>query len=148
MESRPLEWEELLVSVGHELPQPVREETVSDGSTIMVGGDPAEVVVRLTGSSLTVSEYSVEGPGPLDAVPAPVKLGTLHWPRLPGVLALRVIAVLVAAARDLRRSTYVTCIVCERLQPPEAMHDDETCRSCAQTHPAQLSDPRSLIPDP
>ena len=135
MESQPLEWEELLTSVRHGLPQPVREETALDGSTVIIGGDPAEVVVRLTGTSLTVSEYALEWPGPLDAVPAPVKLGSLRWPRLPGVLALRVIDALVAAARDLRRSTYAMCLSCDRLQPPEAMQDDEVCRECARAHP-------------
>ena len=134
MESQPLEWEELLASLRHGLPQPVREEVSADGSTILIGGDPGEVVVRLTIASLTVLEYAVEWQGPHDSVVAPVELGTLRWPELPGVQAMRAVDALVAAARDLRRSKYTTCRLCERPHPPEAMHDDEVCQRCAQAH--------------
>ena len=135
MESQPLEWEQLLVSLRHGLPQPVREDVALDGSTMMIGGDPPEVIVRVTGSSLTVSEFAVEWPGPHDVVPSPVELGTLIWPLLPGVQAMRIVAALIAAARDLRRSTYTECRLCERSLPPEAMRDGEVCLRCAQSQP-------------
>jgi hypothetical protein len=130
-----LEWEELLVSLTHELPQPVSEETGLDGTTVLVGGDPGEVVVRLTRSSVAVSEFAVRWRGPLDAIARPVPVGTVRWRRLDGVRALTVLRALISAARDSRRAKYRTCRVCEATKPPEWMRDDEVCATCAEKHP-------------
>ena len=73
-----LEWEALLTSIRHELPQPVHEEAVRDGSVVLVGGEPGEVVVRLTRSNATVSEYALSWAGPGDPMVRPVVFGTVH----------------------------------------------------------------------
>jgi hypothetical protein len=129
-----LEWEGLLTSVTHGLPQPVEQETARDGSVVLVGGDPAEVVVRITRSAVSVSEYAVEWQGPHDAAVRPVAFGTLRWRRMPEVHALAALQTLLRAACESRRAKYRTCGYCERNTPPEALHDDQVCQECAQKH--------------
>jgi len=129
-----LEWEALVASVVHELPQPVEQEAARDGSLVIVGGEPGEVVVRLTRSTATVSEYAVEWVGPNDPVVRPVTFGTVHWRRMPEVDAILALRTLIRAARDSRRSKYTQCRNCDRMTPPESMHDDEVCQDCARQH--------------
>jgi hypothetical protein len=129
-----LEWEGLLTSVTHELPAPVEQETVSDGSVVLVGGRPCEVVVRLTRSTATVSEYAVEWQGPHEAVVRPIVLGTLHWRRMPEVHGLAALQTLIRAARESREAKFRTCRFCGTSAPPERLHDEETCQACAETH--------------
>jgi len=130
-----LEWESLLVSVAHELPQPVDQDPARDGSLVLVGGDPGEVVVRLTRSAASVSEYAVEWQGPNDAAIRPVPFGTVYWRRMPEVHAILALQTLIRAARDSRRSKYRTCVYCDRNTPPESLHDEDVCHECAQKHP-------------
>ena len=132
MDSEPLAWEALVTSLVHELPQPVKHETALDGATVFVGGDPGEVVVRLTDDVLTVSEFAVEWQGPRTPVTRPIELGRLHWPWLPGVEAMRVLLVLIEAARQSRRSKYRPCLICEQARPPEMMTDEDVCQTCTE----------------
>ncbi len=127
-----LEWEALLTSVRHELPQPVAEEAVRDGSTVLVGGAPGEVVVRLTRSTASVSEYAVQWNGPDDLAVRPILFGTIQWRRMPEIHALASLNALIHAARDARRATYTPCVQCGRLTAPERMFDDGTCLDCAR----------------
>jgi hypothetical protein len=127
-----LEWEALLTSVRHELPQPVAEESVRDGSVVLVGGEPGEVVVRLTRSMASVSEYAVEWDGGDDLAIRPVLFGSVHWRRMPEIHALASLNALIRAARDARRATYRTCVRCERLTAPERMSDNGVCQECGE----------------
>ena len=129
-----LEWEGLLTSIAHELPQPVEQETARDGSVVLVGGDPGEVIVRVTRSAVAVSEYTVEWHGPHNPVVCPIAFGTLHWRRMPEVHALAALQILLRAARESRRAKYRTCGYCEKSSPPEALHNDRVCQECAQKH--------------
>ena len=129
-----LEWEALLASIGAELPAPVEQETVRDGSVVLVGGQPGEVVVRVTRSLAIVSEYAVKWEGPHEAVVRPVALGAVRWRRMPEVHALPVLSSLIRAARESRRSRYRTCRMCEQSVPPESLHEDDLCQSCARRH--------------
>jgi len=124
-----LEWEALLTSVRHELPQPVVEEAVRDGSVVLVGGRPGEVVVRLTRSTASVSEYGVEWRGPGDVAVRPVLFGSIRWRRMPEIHALASLNALIRAARDARRATYRPCARCDRPTAPERMLDG-TCPEC------------------
>ena len=99
-----LEWEALLTSVVHALPQPVVEEAVRDGSTVLVGGDPPEVLVRLTHSTATVSEYAIGWVGAHESVVRPILLGSIRWRRMPEPEALACLATLIGAARRSRLS--------------------------------------------
>jgi hypothetical protein len=132
-----LEWEALLTSVRHELPHPVIEEAVHDGSVVLVGGDPGEVVVRLTPSMASVSEYAVEWRGPTDLAVRPVLFGSVQWRRMPEIHALAILNALIRAARDARRATYRPCVQCVRLTAPERLLDDGTCQGCeaSERHP-------------
>ena len=127
-----LQWEELLVSMTHALPQPVNEETGSDGATVLVGGDPGEVVVRLSPSSAAVFEYSVELEGRTEPVVRPIRFGGIQWRRVDGGAALKILEALIATARESRRAKYLECRMCETLRPPEQMHADDECRVCSE----------------
>ena len=129
-----LEWEALLASVTHELPAPVEQEAVCDGSVVLVGGQPAEVVVRLTHSMATVSEYAVEWQGPHDPAVRPVTFGTLRWRRMPEIHALATLQTLIRAARESRTAKFRACSYCGTSTPPERLHDDRTCQACAERH--------------
>lgn len=132
MEPEPLAWEALVASLIHELPQPVKNETALDGAMVFVGGDPGEVVVRLTDDVLTVSEFAVEWPGPGTPATRPIELGRMLWQWMPEVEAMRVLLALIEAARASRRSKYRQCRMCEQVKPPESMTDDDICRTCAE----------------
>jgi hypothetical protein len=129
-----LEWEGLVVSVRHELSPPVEEELVRDGTLVLVGGAPAEVVVRLTRTVASVAEYAVEWNGPHDPVVRPIPFGSVHWRRMPEVHAVLALQTLIRAARDSRRSKFQRCRFCEATTPPEALHEDDVCQECAQRH--------------
>lgn len=125
-----LEWEALVVSIAHELPQPVVQESVGDGSIVFVGGRPGEVVVRLTRSTATVAEYAVDSSAPHDATPRPIVFGSVRWRRMPEVHAIASLNTLIRAARDSRRAKYRTCLSCQRPTAPEAMFDADLCMEC------------------
>ena len=132
MDSEPLAWEALVASLVHELPQPVTQETTLDGAMVFMGGDPGEVVVRLTDAVLTVSEFAVEWAGPATAVTQPIEIGCLRWSWLPGIEAMRVLHALIDAARQSRLSKYVRCIACEQMRPPEGMSETGICQACSE----------------
>ncbi len=134
-----LEWEALLTSVRHELPQPVVEEPVRDGSVVLVGGDPGEVVVRLTRSMASVSEYAVEWDGPNDLSVRPILFGSVQWRRMPEIHALASLNALIRAARDSRRATYTPCVQCGRPTAPERMFEDGTCTECGGSADRQMT---------
>ena len=132
MDSEPLAWEALVASLVHELPQPVKQETTLDGAMVFVGGDPGEVIVRLTDAVLTVSEFAVEWLGPNAPITQPIELGSVRWPWLPGVEAMRVLHALIDATRQSRLSRYRRCNACDQLKPPESMSDTGVCQACAE----------------
>jgi hypothetical protein len=134
MPGERLEWESLLASIRAELPAPVEQEAAADGSVVFVGGQPGEVVVRLTKTAATVSEYAVEWEGPHEPVVRPVAFGTVRWRRMPEGQALSILATLIRAARESRLSKYGTCRFCERSVPPEQLHEEDVCQACAQQH--------------
>jgi hypothetical protein len=108
----------------------VAEEAVRDGSVVLVGGNPGEVVVRLTRSMASVSEYAVEWCGPTDLAIRPVLFGSVQWRRMPEIHALASLNALIRAARDARRTTYRPCVRCARPTAPERLLDDGTCQEC------------------
>ncbi len=59
MGSEPYRRDDLHRDVLEFLPKPVREESVLDGSTILIGGDPGEVVVHITSEDVTISLHEV-----------------------------------------------------------------------------------------
>lgn len=125
-------FEELIAFITAQLPAPVQQDFEDDGSVSFVGGEPAEVIVRLTATTVTVAEYTVRWEGPLTPVAQPVEVAVLHWETVSGDAAMRVVRTLIGAAREARLSKYATCQACEKITPPEWMHDDEICQACAE----------------
>jgi hypothetical protein len=111
------------------LPQPLHREE-SEEAIIYVAGEPGEVVVRLSPRAIDIAEFTVRVTSEAMTV-VPRWLGRVRWRRIPEDRAIELVETLIAAARELRRSRFRECAVCERLTPPEAMLDDWTCRVCA-----------------
>src|SRR5262249_38055816 len=54
----PERYEQLIAYLDSQLPQPVDRQTVANGALQFTGGDPAQVVVLLTDTSVVVSEFA------------------------------------------------------------------------------------------
>lgn len=124
--------EEWLAFITTHLPQPVSQEIALDGSTYLSGGDPGEVIVRLTRSTITVWEYAVSWNTPDSPTVQPIRVGSVVWRRIQNASAVSAVHALIEAARESRLGTFSVCSHCQRRQPPELMHDDDVCQSCAQ----------------
>ena len=116
------------------LPQPVTEGSRLDGVIVLVGGDPGEVIVRITGSRVTVAIFTAGWEGPHTPVVHPKVLGTLYWRRLPASQMIRALDDLITTARDIRRAKYRKCERCGETNPPEWMDGATICQSCAEKH--------------
>lgn len=124
----------LLREIRAYLSTPVREEMQLDGSLFLVGGDPGEVVVRVRGSKVTVAVFAVVWDGPQTPVVRPKAIGSLNWRRLPASGLTVGLRALIESARELRLAQYGKCERCDETKPPEWMHDDKTCQSCAERY--------------
>jgi len=116
------------------LPDPMREETQLDGDVVLVGGDPGEVIVRIGGSKVSIAMYSVRWEGPHTPVVRPKELATLNWKRLPASRTIMELYSLIESAVEIRRAKYGKCVRCGNTNPPEWMHDENTCQSCAERY--------------
>ena len=129
MTEYPEGWEEWVAFLTAHLPEPIREEVTLHGVTLFTAGDPPEVVVRLSHSSITVSGFTSEPEGP---VLRPQRLGIIMWRRLPSGKAMALATGLIASAHEMRLATYRRCYYCEKMKPPEQMHEEDVCLACAQ----------------
>ena len=130
----PIDRDYLLQELQEFLPDPVREETQLDGEVVLVGGDPGEVIVRISGNKVSIAVYSVRWEGPHTPVTRPKQLATLKWKRLPASTTMMTLHGLISAAIEIRRAKYRKCERCGETNPPEWMHDEQTCHSCAEKH--------------
>jgi hypothetical protein len=110
----------------------VTHELVTDGSTVLIGGDPGEVIVRLTRSTVSVFEYAARWEGPHTPVVTPRRVGTVVWRRVPNAKTVAAVHALIDAARESRLARFRTCEGCGQSTPPEYMHDEMICQSCAE----------------
>jgi hypothetical protein len=124
-------YEEWHAFIGAHLPEPVVEETTDIHETWFTSGDPGEVVVRLRHTTVTVFEYAVAWKGQ-SVVVRPRRVGSLRAAGVDDGRAMSVVQGLVAAAREARTRRFRSCRVCERRHPPESMHDDDLCHTCAE----------------
>jgi len=122
----------LLQEIKELLPDPLREESQLDGSTVFVGGDPGEVIVRVSGNKVSIAEFSVRWDGPCSSVVRPKQIATLNWKRMSSLRATLALRDLVDSACETRRSKFRKCRKCEETYPPEGMIDEDICFSCAQ----------------
>ena len=133
-DQEPIYRDDLLQEIQELLPDPIREETQLDGDVVLVGGDPGEVIVRISGSKLSIAVYSVQWEGPHTPLVRPKLLATLNWQRLPEATVMLTLHELVSVAVQIRRAKYRKCERCGETKPPEWMHDEQTCQSCAEQH--------------
>jgi hypothetical protein len=130
----PERYEQLIAFLESNLPAPVDRQETADGSVQFTGGEPAEVVVSLTETSVLVSEFSGVWESAFTFAARPRRVGVLRWRRLPETALFNALAVLIKGAREMRLSRFQECRYCRRRTAPEWMHDDGVCQACADQH--------------
>ena len=130
----PERYEQLIAFLGSNLPAPVERQEDVDGSIRFTGGDPPEVVVVLTESSVVVSQFSGVWESPFTFSARPRRVGIVKWRRLPENALLNAIAALVKGAREARLASFETCQYCGQRTAPEWLHDEGVCQTCADQH--------------
>jgi hypothetical protein len=124
----------LVETVRHLLPNPVREDDELPGEVVLVGGEPGEVIVQICRNKVLVSVYGVRWDGPHTLVLCPQHLATLNYKQLSAATIKSTLHQLIGAASELRRAQYRKCKRCNETKPPEWMHGDDICQSCAEQH--------------
>ena len=130
----PERYEQLIAFLDSNLPSPVDQQEAADGSVQFIGGEPAEVVVSLTETSVIVSEFSGIWETPFTFAARPRRVGVLKWRRLPETALFNALSALLKGAREARLSRFQPCRYCGRNTAPEWMHDDGVCQACADQH--------------
>src|SRR5512132_2721204 len=97
-----------------QLTAPVEQHSDDDGAMVMTGGEPAEVIVRLTESEVTVAEFAIAWRGPYTGSVEPIPIGTVHWTAISAEGAMRAVKALVGAAREARLVKFRVCGMCEQ----------------------------------
>jgi hypothetical protein len=130
----PERYEQLIAFLDSNLPSPVDRQEAADGSVQFTGGEPAEVVVWLTDTSVLVSEFAGVWETAFTFAARPRRVGVLKWRRLPETALFNALSVLIKGAREARISRFQTCRYCARSTAPEWMHDAGVCQACADQH--------------
>jgi hypothetical protein len=123
-------YEQLIAYLNSQLPAPVEEVEGDAGVRQFLGGDPVEVVVRLTDTSVAVSEFAGVWESPFAFVARPRRVGVLNWRRLPENALLSALSALIKGAREMRLASYQACRSCERRTAPEYLYDTGVCQAC------------------
>ncbi len=131
MIAAPERYEQLIAFLGSQLRNPVEQESDSDGSIRFTSGDPPEVIVVLTETSVIVSQFAGVWLSPYRFAARPRRVGALRWRRLPENALWTALTALIKGAREARLSQYRVCQYCERNTAPEWLEADDVCRSCA-----------------
>ena len=92
------------------------------------------MVVVLTDTAVIVSEFAGVWETPFTFVKKPRRVGLLKWRRLPESALWDALSALIKGAREARRSRFQVCQHCGETTPPEWLHDDHVCQSCADRH--------------
>ncbi len=114
----PERYEQLIAFLESNLPAPVDRQETADGSVQFIGGEPAEVVVSLTETSVLVSEFSGVWESPFTFAARPRRVGVLKWRRLPETALFNALTVLIkGAARCGCRGFRCAAIAAAALRP-------------------------------
>lgn len=124
-------YEQLIAYLNSQLPAPMDQQQLEDGSLQFTGGDPPEVVALLTDSSVIVSEFAGIWEAPFKFTARPRRVGTLKWRRLPENALLAALSALIKGAREARFASFQTCQYCDRKTAPEWLRADGVCQACA-----------------
>jgi hypothetical protein len=130
----PERFEQLIAFLESNLPPPVERQEAADGSMHFTGGDPAQVVVALTETSVVVSEFAGVWESPFTLAARPRRVGVLKWRRLPETALINALTALIKGAREARQSRFQACRYCGQSTAPEWMQPDGVCQSCADQH--------------
>ena len=101
----PERYEQLIAFLDSNLPSPVDRQEAADGSVQFIGGEPAEVVVSLTETSVIVSEFAGVWETPFTFAARPRRVGVLKWRRLPETALFNALSALIKGAREARHVT-------------------------------------------
>jgi hypothetical protein len=123
-------YEQLIAFISTHLSTPV-EQTDENGILVFTGGDPSEVVVRLSHSTVIVEEYAAEWATPYRLLERPRRVGVINWRRLPESTLMTVVGQLIKGARETRLGRYRSCRFCGTTNPPEWQQGDDVCQSCS-----------------
>ena len=123
-------FEQLIALLESQLPRPVDQQPGPDNSILFTGGRPPEVVVHLTQSTVSVSEYAGAWDTTGHFLPKPRRVGIVHWRRLHETAMMGALLALIKGARETRQSRYRPCSVCGEMNPPEWLFEDDVCHSC------------------
>jgi hypothetical protein len=124
--------EEWHAFIAAHLNEPVEREERADGATYFTGGNPGEVIVRLSRSSITVWEFAVAWDGAYTQVVTPRLIGSVRWRRVTERAGMKAVQALIEAAKESRQAKFRDCQHCSERFPPEWMYEDDVCVSCAQ----------------
>jgi hypothetical protein len=124
-------YEQLIAFLNSNLPQPVAQQELANGDIQFTGGDPGEVVVLLTDTSVIVSRFAGLWETPDVFVATPRRIGLLKWRRLPETPLINALTAMIKGARESRLAQFQVCHDCGRETAPERMLDGELCQSCA-----------------
>ena len=123
----------LIAAIRKLLPKPVRKVDEADGGVVLIAGDPGEVIVRVSDSSLLVYEFAVEWVGPHEPEVREIPIAQIEWPQLPRTAAIDAATAIVRATQESRREKFRTCRFCGENNPPEWMQEKGVCDSCAES---------------
>jgi hypothetical protein len=138
MMAKPQSPSPFIAAIRKLLPKPVRKVEEADGSTVLIAGDPVEVIIRISDTSVKVFEFSVEWPTPDTPELREVPIASLAWPSLPNTQALDAAAALIKATRESRLAKYQTCKFCKKVNPPEWMDAQDVCQGCGSKEPGHV----------
>jgi hypothetical protein len=130
----PERYEQLIAFLDTNLSAPVDRHETADGTVQFVGGEPADVVVALTQTSVIVSEFAGVWETPFTFSAKPRRVGVIKWRRLAETALFNALQVLIKGAREARLSRFRACRHCGHSTAPEWMHDDLVCQACANQH--------------
>jgi len=114
---------------------PWAEDALQTRHNWWAGGTPGEVLVGFGKQTIWIAPYSMVWSNQV-AVPWAMPFARILHSALPEEpeYALETFEYLIKAARTLRLSTYQACSMCKQTKPPEWMHNEEVCQSCAEKH--------------
>jgi hypothetical protein len=125
-------YEPLLAFIEAQLSQPVERQETEDGTLAFTGGDPPEVIVRLTPRSVVVAEYSLRWQGPYTAVVKPIQIGSVRWGRGSEGDVMRAVGALITVARNIRLSKFRPARFAGSGTVPSSCTPTGICQGCAE----------------
>ena len=108
----PERYEQLIAFLDSNLSSPVERQEAADGTVQFVGGEPADVVVSLTETSVIVSEFAGVWETPFTFTAKPRRVGVLKWRRLPETALFNALRTLIKGAREARLSRFGSMLTC------------------------------------